>query len=149
MKSIKGLLCLSLALQFFPIYAQEDIYEELSASKQPTIIEQKTMDEGECTITDTAITLDEAFISAQLESTSFSTKSQSAQLTRPRRMAKFYTGLPGSDQGWEYASMFMLNNQPAFCIEPLVMVIIDGNDSGPFYHPTTQFQTKYWKSFRK
>lgn len=140
MKSIKGLLCLSLALQFFPIYAQEDIYEELSASKQPTIIEQKTMDEGECTITDTAITLDEAFISAQLESTSFSTKSQSAQLTRPRRMAKFYTGLPGSDQGWEYASMFMLNNQPAFCIEPLVMVIIDGNDSGPVYHPTTQFQ---------
>lgn len=140
MKYFLFIISLFTLFYFNPIQAQESIHEENPSPEFPIILEKKTMDEGECTIIDTSITLDEALISTQLNTASFSSKNQSAQITRPRRMARFYTGLPGSDNGWEYASMFMLNGQPAFCIEPLVMVMIDGNDTGPVYQPTSQFQ---------
>lgn len=49
-------------------------------------------------------------------------------LQRVKRLAA-YQG-PG---GEEYVSLFMLNGLPAWCIEPYVLVILDGAGNGPVY----------------
>lgn len=96
------------------------------STKQETVSNQEKQEE--IIIEDTGIEL------SDLSKNRFST------LKRERRVARFYSGLPTSDDGWEYASFFTLNGKVAYCIEPLVLVILDQAGNGPAYSESIQFQ---------
>lgn len=67
-------------------------------------------------------------------------QARSSALKREKRVARFYSGLPNSDEGWEYASFFTLDGKVAYCIEPLVLVLLDNAGNGPVYSESIQFQ---------
>lgn len=80
---------------------------------------------------DTGLTAKTA--SEMIENQSFSGKARAAvPLQRVKRLAAYQ-----GPMGEEYVSMFMLNGVSAYCLEPYVLVILDGAGNGPVYDSTT------------
>lgn len=113
MNILKFILSACLACNFYPYQQNSTINEE---------------NQNEIYIDDTGIELSDL------------NNMRSSALKREKRVARFYSGLPNSDDGWEYASFFTLNGKVAYCIEPLVLVILDNAGNGPSYTESTQFQ---------
>lgn len=58
------------------------------------------------------------------------TNENRAQLQREKRIARYEIINQG---GYEYISKFLLDGKTGYCIEPYVLVILDGNGQGPQY----------------
>lgn len=58
------------------------------------------------------------------------TKANTAQLQREKRIARYVNSKQG---GYEYISKFLLDGKTGYCIEPYVLVILDGSGQGPQY----------------
>lgn len=56
--------------------------------------------------------------------------STNVQLQREKRIARYENIKQG---GYEYISKFLLDGKVGYCIEPYVLVILDGNGNGPQY----------------
>ena len=89
------------------------------------IVEHGEIDGTQYTITDNGINAVAAQQMLEMQDAGISTYANTAQLTREKRVARFWTGLPASDNGYDYASKFLLNGKVSYCIEPMVVVILD------------------------
>lgn len=103
------------------------------------IVEEGEIDGTQYTITDTGINVTAAQQMIAMQEAGVSTYAEVSQLTREKRVARFWTGLPSSDNGYDYASKFIVDGKVAYCIEPLVVVILDGNNQGPMYEQSLNF----------
>lgn len=56
---------------------------------------------------------------------------EEASLYREKRLAKYWNS---NENHYEWIGMFTLNGRPAYCIEPFVSVLIDGQGNGPTYN---------------
>lgn len=64
----------------------------------------------------------------------------SAQLIRVKRLAQYDNPVAGHP---DWISMFSINGTPAYCIEPFVVVILDGAGNGPNYDPVEPKDLSY------
>ncbi|MEG0165377.1 hypothetical protein, partial [Anaerorhabdus sp.] len=89
--------------------------------------EEFKLDEALWKIEDTGLTAKSA--SEMIKNQSLNGKARAAvPLQRVKRLAAYQ-----GPSGEEYVSLFMLNGRPAWCIEPYVLVILDGAGNGPIY----------------
>lgn len=80
---------------------------------------------------DSGFTVQEAIELIQDQSSSLLRSARApAQLIRVKRLAQYDNPVAGHP---DWISMFSINGIPAYCIEPYVVVILDGNGNGPIY----------------
>lgn len=121
------------------------IKEEESTGKEETngtMIEEGELDETHYTITDTGLTLSDLQNMITQQDEGIHAAADFSQLHRIKRVARFYSG-KGTAEGYEFASMFTLDGRIAYCIEPLVLVNIDGG-IGPSYTQSMDFYKFPW-----